>query len=83
MSTGDLVFGDEDGVVFVPAAEAEKVFQAAESVRDTEQRQAARIRSGTSLRKQVGFADFLRRREEDASCTFQQHLRAVGGAVEE
>lgn len=83
VNTGDLVFGDEDGVVFVSAAEAEKVFQDAESVRDTERRQAARIRSGTSLREQVGFADFLRRREEDASYTFRQHLRTVGGAVEE
>ncbi|WP_033294267.1 RraA family protein [Amycolatopsis jejuensis] len=81
--TEDLVFGDDDGVLFVPAAEAEDVFRLAESIRDTERRQADRIRAGVSLREQVGFDEFLARRESDGSYTFRQHLRTVGGAVEE
>src|SRR6202043_457135 len=36
----DLVLGDDDGVLFVPAASAGDVFTLAETIRDTEQRQA-------------------------------------------
>ncbi|WP_328603802.1 RraA family protein [Amycolatopsis sp. NBC_00345] len=79
----DLVFGDEDGVLFVPGSEADEVFRLAESIRDTEHRQAGLIRGGTTLRAQVRFDDFLRQRAENPSLTFREHLRTVGGAVEE
>ncbi|MFI5589732.1 RraA family protein [Amycolatopsis sp. NPDC051758] len=79
----DLVLGDDDGVLFVPLARAGELFTLAEGIRDTERRQADRIRAGESLREQVRFADFLAAREADPSLTFRAHLRAVGGAVEE
>ncbi|MFE5502929.1 RraA family protein [Amycolatopsis japonica] len=79
----DLVFGDEDGVLFVPADRADEVLDRAEGIRDTERRQADRIRGGESLREQVRFADFLAERAKSPSLTFRQHLRAVGGAIEE
>ncbi|QRP47594.1 RraA family protein [Amycolatopsis sp. FDAARGOS 1241] len=83
VTPADLVFGDDDGVVFVPAAEAGDVFRLAESIRDTERRQADLIRGGTTLREQVRFAEFLRARAENPALTFREHLRAVGGAIEE
>ncbi|MBN9741216.1 dimethylmenaquinone methyltransferase [Amycolatopsis sp. A1MSW2902] len=83
VTTDDLVFGDDDGVVFVPAAQAEEVFRLAESIRETEHRQAAKIRDGVPLREQVRFSEFLSRRETDPSYTFRQHLRAKDGAIEE
>lgn len=83
VTTDDLVFGDDDGVLFVPAAHAEDVFRLAEGIRDTERRQAELIGKGTTLRDQVRFDAFLSRRAEDSSYTFRQHLRAEGGAVEE
>jgi len=79
----DLVLADDDGVLFVPAAHAEELFALAEGIRDTERRQAERIRSGVPLRSQVRFGEFLARRRETPALTFRDHLRAVGGAIEE
>ena len=79
----DLVLGDDDGVLFVPAERADEIFTLAESIRDTERRQAERIREGTSLRAQVRFADYLEQRRSTPNLTFRQHLRNVGGAIEE
>ncbi|MFC0429776.1 RraA family protein [Kutzneria buriramensis] len=79
----DLVLGDHDGVVFIPAAHAEDLFQLAEGIRDKERRQAERIRGGRSLRSQVGFDGFLAQRAENPTLTFREHLRRVGGVVEE
>jgi 4-hydroxy-4-methyl-2-oxoglutarate aldolase len=54
----DLVLGDEDGVLFVPSRQTEEIFTLAETIRDTERRQAERIRAGVSLHSQVRFGDF-------------------------
>jgi regulator of RNase E activity RraA len=79
----DLVLGDDDGVLFVPASGAGDVFTLAETIRDTERRQAGRIRAGVSLRSQLQFDTYLARRRQTPSLTFREHLRAVGGAIEE
>lgn len=79
----DLVLGDDDGVLFVPAARAGELFTLAEKIRDTERRQAERIRAGDSLRSQVRFDTYLAARRQKPSLTFREHLRAVGGAIEE
>jgi regulator of RNase E activity RraA len=79
----DLVLGDDDGVIFVPGTQAEGIFTVAEGIRDTERRQAGQIRSGISLRRQVRFDAYLARRQQAPSLTFREHLRSVGGAIEE
>ncbi len=79
----DVVLGDEDGVVFVPADRVDELFDLAESIRDTEHAQADAIRAGQSLREQVRFAEFLTARAANPELTFRQHLRAVRGAIEE
>lgn len=79
----DAVFGDEDGVVFVPVAELDGVLALAEQIRDTERAQAERIRGGESLRSQLGFGAYLARRAQDADYSFREHLRTIGGAIEE
>jgi regulator of RNase E activity RraA len=79
----DVVLADEDGAIFVPADRLEELFGLAESIRDTERRQADEIRAGRSLREQVSFSQYLERRAADPSLTFRQHLRAVRGAIEE
>jgi regulator of RNase E activity RraA len=83
VSGADLVLGDDDGVLFVPAAQAEELFTIAETIRDTERRQAERIRAGGSLRSQLQFGRYLASRRQTPSLTFRDHLRAVGGAIEE
>jgi regulator of RNase E activity RraA len=78
----DIVLGDEDGVLFVPRGRVEEVLGLAETIRDTERRQAERIRAGDTLRDQVRFTEFLERRRTDPGWTLRDHLRAVGGAIE-
>jgi regulator of RNase E activity RraA len=82
VSCDDIVFGDEDGVLFVPMSQASEILTLAETIRDTERRQADRIREGVSLRRQVHFAAYLAARNETPSLTLREHLRNVGGAIE-
>lgn len=79
----DVVLGDDDGVLFVPATGAVDIFTLAEKIRDTERGQAERMRAGVSLRSQVQFDSYLAQRQQRPSLTFRDHLRAVGGAIEE
>jgi regulator of RNase E activity RraA len=79
----DVVFGDDDGVLFVPGDRAGQVLGVARQIRQTERAQAAAIRSGQTLRRQTDFDGYLRRRATDPSYTFRRHLRRIGGAIEE
>lgn len=79
----DLVLGDDDGVLLVPATRAGDIFTLAETIRDTERSQAERIRAGVSLRSQVQLDTYLAQRQQTPSLSFRDHLRAVGGAIEE
>jgi 4-hydroxy-4-methyl-2-oxoglutarate aldolase len=79
----DIVFGDGDGVVFLAAGQAGEVLAAARQIGHTERDQAHKIRAGRTLRQQMAFGDFLARRAAEPSYTFRQHLRRIGGAIEE
>lgn len=79
----DLVLADDDGVLFIPADDADDLIARAEAIRDTERRQAAKVRAGVSLRSQLDFESFLARRAQDPALTFRDHLRSIGGAIEE
>lgn len=78
----DFVLGDDDGVLFLPLDRAAEIAEVAGAIRDTERRQAARMRLGTSFRQQAGFADYLAARDRDGT-TFRKYLRSFGGAIEE
>ncbi len=78
----DLVLADDDGVVLVPRSGAAEVATVAAGVRDTERAQAERMRAGTSLREQTRFGAYLDERSR-TGITFRQHLRRLGGAIEE
>jgi regulator of RNase E activity RraA len=82
VTSEDAVFGDEDGVLFVPLARVDEVLDVAAGIAATEGRQADFIRSGTSLRDQVRFGDYLVARATDPALTFRDHLRRVGGEIE-
>jgi regulator of RNase E activity RraA len=83
VSTGDVVLADDDGAVFLPDDRVAGILDVAEGIRDAERRQVERIRSGNILRQQVEFASFLDNRKRNADLTFREHLRTVGGAIEE
>jgi 4-hydroxy-4-methyl-2-oxoglutarate aldolase len=83
VSGDDIVFGDDDGAVFVAAERAEEILATAHQIWQTEREQARRIRAGETLRQQTAFDDFLARRGADPSYSFRRHLRRLGGAIEE
>ncbi|GAA4903994.1 regulator of RNase E activity RraA [Stackebrandtia albiflava] len=83
VTEADLVFGDDDGVVFVSASAAEAVSEAAARIAAAERSQVAALRAGRSLREQLAFSEFLARRAAEPDLTFRQHLRARDGAIEE
>ncbi|MFX0055269.1 MAG: RraA family protein [Candidatus Hermodarchaeota archaeon] len=79
----DVVFGDPDGVLFVPYEDVSRVLEAAKAIMEKEQSQSAKIRDGNSLSEQLQFESYLHARRKDPSLTFRQHLRKIGGAIEE
>lgn len=83
VSGADVVFGDDDGVLFVAAEHAAEVLATAQQISHTEREQADRIRNGETLRQQTDLDGYLARREADPTYTFRQHLRQIGGAIEE
>jgi 4-hydroxy-4-methyl-2-oxoglutarate aldolase len=83
VSADDVALGDDNGVLFVPLSRAEEIARAARVIRDTERAQAEKLRRGTSLRAQLRFSDFISRRAANPALSFREHLRRIGGAVEE
>jgi regulator of RNase E activity RraA len=83
VSREDVVFGDDDGVLFVAQRSIDAVFTVAHQIWETEREQARRIREGETLRRQTQFDEYLKRRDADTSYTFRSHLRRIRGAIEE
>lgn len=79
----DVVFADDDGVLFAPAQRADELLATAQEIWATERSQAEAIGSGKTLYQLLDFADYLKRRAADSSYTFRKHLREIGGAIEE
>lgn len=79
----DFAIGDEDGVIFVPLDHAQEIAIAARKIRDNERAQSAKLWRGMSLRTQLRFDDYHSRRAANPGLTFRQHLRQLGGSVEE
>ena len=83
LTNNDVVFADADGVLFVPGVQVEQVIAMAHDIWEKERRQAQKIQSGQRLREQLQFDNYLTKRAADDSYTFRQHLRNIGGAIEE
>ncbi|MFW9770400.1 MAG: RraA family protein [Candidatus Thorarchaeota archaeon] len=79
----DMVFGDQDGVLFGPLKRVKDILEMAESLSETEQSQAESVRKGTTLREQLKFDEYLIKRKSDPEYDFRKHLREIGGAIEE
>jgi 4-hydroxy-4-methyl-2-oxoglutarate aldolase len=78
----DVIFADDDGALFAPLSEIEKILDTARDIFTRERRQAERVRAGDTLRSQLRFADYLDRRGREPDYTLRRHLREIGGAIE-
>ncbi len=84
VSSDDVVFADDDGVLFVShTVDLQRLVEVAETIGRTERRQAELIRSGHTLRDQLRFAEYLENRAVDSDYSFRNHLRSIGGSIEE
>jgi regulator of RNase E activity RraA len=79
----DVVACDSDGVLFMPEEKLQEIMVAATNIRETERKQAEKMHTGVSLREQTRFAEYLSSRATNPSLGFREHLRRLGGAIEE
>jgi regulator of RNase E activity RraA len=83
VTSDDVVFADADGVLFAPIQQVEEIYSTAQGIWRKERQQAQEIQAGKKLREQLQFEEFLAKRATDNTYTFRQHLRSIGGAIEE
>ena len=82
VTADDVVFADDDGVAFAPAARTTEIVETARTIWEAERSQADSVRSGVTLREQLRFGEFLAARASDQTLSFRAHLRNIGGAIE-
>lgn len=83
VTQNDFVFADDDGVLFLHVAEVDKVLEEAGTIYEVERKQAEMIGSGKRLYDQFDFGTYLKKRQANPDYTFRQHLRRLGGAIEQ
>jgi 4-hydroxy-4-methyl-2-oxoglutarate aldolase len=82
VSNDDVVFADDDGVLFVHATHVDALVAAALEIEATESAQAERMHGGDSLRNQLDFATYRADQAANPTLTLREHLAKRGGAIE-
>ena len=79
----DIVAADRDGVIFLPSDDLAAIIEAGEAIKAAEERQAELLKEGKSLREQLKFKEYLAQHSVTPSYTFRDHLRQIGGAIDQ
>ena len=82
LTADDVVFGDDDGVVFALLQDVADIISLARTIDETEKRQAENIKNGKTLSQQLKFDEYLKKRSKNSAYTFREHLQKIGGAIE-
>jgi len=83
VTAAHTVFADADGVLFAPTSAVPELLRGAGEILATEREQATLIDKGVALFEQLQLDTFIRRRETEPALTFRDHLRKIGGAIEQ
>jgi regulator of RNase E activity RraA len=82
VTADDVVFGDDDGVVFALLQDVEDIISLARKIAEIEHRQAENIKNGKALSQQFKFDEYLKKRGKNSAYTFREHLKKIGAAIE-
>ena len=82
LTSEDVVFGDDDGVVFALLQDLEDIISVARLIAEAEMRQVENLRAGKTLSEQFGLDEYLKKRSKNPAYTFRQHLLKIGAAIE-
>jgi len=82
VTADDVVFGDDDGVVFALLQDLEDIISVARTIAEIEQSQAENIKNGKTLSQQFRFEEYVKRRSKNSTYSFREHLKKIGAAIE-
>ncbi|MBW2468705.1 MAG: RraA family protein [Deltaproteobacteria bacterium] len=82
VTADDVVFGDDDGVVFALLQDVEDIISLARKIAEIEQRQAENVQNGKSLSQQFKLDEYLKKRSKNPAYSFREHLKKIGAAIE-
>ena len=82
VTADDVVFGDDDGVVFALLQDVEDIISLAGKIAEIEQHQAENIKNGQTLSEQFKINEYLKKRSKNPAYTFREHLEIIGAAIE-
>ena len=82
VTADDVVFGDDDGVVFALLQDVEDIISLAGKIAEIEQHQAEKVKNGQTLSEQFKFDEYLKMRRKIPAYTFREHLEKIGAAIE-
>ena len=75
VNPGDIIFGDDDGIIVASTSELEELLPVAEQIKLTERAVLEKITGGTSLLSLLNYPEHRRQRQEgDASSTLKFRL---------
>lgn len=74
VARGDWLLGDADGVIVVPAAQAEEILSVAEEIKRVDAKVFESVRQGASLTEIMKFEEFRRDHEQDIRSKLNLHL---------
>ena len=82
VTADDVVFGDDDGVIFALLQDVEDIISLARKIAEIEHRQAENVKNGNTLSRQFKFDEYLKKRDKNTAYSFREHLQKIGAAIE-
>jgi regulator of RNase E activity RraA len=82
VTADDVIFGDDDGLVFALLQDVEDIISVARTIADIEMHQSENVKSGKTLFQQFKFDEYLKKRNKNPAYSFREHLQQIGAAIE-